>query len=121
DGPVAATSHPSGAASVRRSAVVGWPCIRTVSPKSPRDGDFGGLQLLANRTSTHRGFAVLRAEGEAQTDHPQPEHEVEPVVGRVEWDEVGGRLLVDEQPVEREQQVDDAAADEEVARSRSRS
>jgi hypothetical protein len=46
----------------------------------------------------------------AQGDHPHAEQEVQPVVGRVDRHEVGRAGLVDDQPVDPQHQVDDAAA-----------
>ena len=72
------------------------------------------------RPSGRPGVARVRAcgatgERDAQGDHADAQAEVQPVVGGVERDEVGLRLLVDDQAVEAQHEVDDATADEEAA------
>jgi len=58
-------------------------------------------------------------EDDPEGDHPDAEHEVQPVVRGVERDDVGRRRLVDGEAIDPEGEVDDAA-DEQVAPQPSR-
>ena len=88
-------------AAARRTAAGPDSCPAALRPRSDRATD----------------VAVLRpvAEEQAERDHPEPEDQVQPVVGGIERDEVGVVVTVDHEPVHGQHQVDGAAAEEERA------
>ena len=67
------------------------------------------------RSSASLDVAVRAGERQPQSDHAEPEGEVQPVVGVVERHEVRIALGVDGQPVDPQDQVDQPAADQERA------
>lgn len=68
----------------------------------------GGLDLASLSVSV----PVRAGEQQPQGDHADPEDQVQPIIGIVERDEVGGTVMVNDQPIDPQGQIDDASGDQ---------
>ena len=68
--------------------------------------------VLVLRADGPAGVIASAAQRGAEGDHGDREPEVQPVVGVVDWNEVGRTVVIYDQAIDEQQQIHDAATDE---------
>ena len=82
------------------------PMAARVEPSPPSSGVVGGVGFFVTLVVTPTGVSAsgayartLPRERETEPDHPDPEDEMQEVVGSVDGHKVGRRFLADDEPV----------------------